>query len=148
MQANTIGAFHGAELILFRSPPSVIPSAQMIAKGNKKKTCQSYGTCVGMAKEDVKVCICVYFQKRASLSKERFRRLKCLQMFCLQGKKFKQVEIRDCDTIIQNSIQHLLDTCNAYMKTDNILWSLASKSLQSSGNMFTNNKRQKDSEYC
>lgn len=66
-------------------------------------------------------------------------------MFGLQGKKWKQVEIRDYNTIIQNSIWRLLDTYNAYMKIDNI--SMPSKSLQSSGDIFTNNKRQKESEY-
>lgn len=37
IEANAIGAFYRAELILFRSPPSVIPSAQTITKGNKKE---------------------------------------------------------------------------------------------------------------
>jgi hypothetical protein len=37
-EEHPIGAFNGAELVLFRSPPSVIPSAQKISKGNGKES--------------------------------------------------------------------------------------------------------------
>ena len=92
-----------------------------------------------MAKEDMNVYTCVCCRKRANLSKERFRNHRISSNLWPPGKKLKQVKIRDYNTIIQNATQHLLDTYNASLKTDN-LWFLPSKSLQSSGNIFINNK--------